>query len=297
MIGSVLVPYDNSEPSQAALTLAIELARSGATLAVVNVVDEAGVIAETASTISAYDPTPLLEALDAEGHDVLAAAEAQCRAAGVTATTELVHDTTVSGILGSVDKHAATLIVIGTHARSGVARTFLGSTTDAVLRSSHIPVLTVRAAPAASKAPFTSALVAVDDSEPSDAAVATAGRLAATVHTTLRLCTVIDLTLLYENAATYGYDPTDLTADIRSEAQALLDAAARNPALAGATVTTEIVEGRAAEAIPAAAHEDGVSLIIVGSHGRRGLRRLFLGSVAEHVVRNADVPVLVARTP
>lgn len=297
MIDSVLIPYDASEPSAAALTLGIELARHGSTLVIVNVVDEAGVIAETASTISAYDPTPLLEALDSEGRALLAEAEKQCREAGATVTTEIVHDTTIAGILGCADKHGSNLIVMGTHARSGVARTFLGSTTEGVLRASHLPVLTVRAHDAPAASPFAKALVAVDDSEPSDAAIAVAGELAQKLKTQLALCTVIDLTLLYENAANYGYDPTDLTADIRAEAKTLLENALKKPALQGLAVETQIVEGKPDDAIASAAHESGAGLIVVGSHGRRGLRRLFLGSVAEHVVRTADVPVLVARTP
>ena len=53
----------------------------------------------------------------------------------------------------------------------------------------------------------------------------------------------------------------------------------------------------AAEGILQAAKEEGADLIVVGSHGRTGIRRLMLGSIAARVVSQSPVPVLVARSP
>lgn len=66
-------------------------------------------------------------------------------------------------------------------------------------------------------------------------------------------------------------------------------------ALSGRAVECCLVEGEPVEAICALAREQACDLIIVGSHGRRGLSRALLGSVAERVVRHAPVPVLVVR--
>jgi hypothetical protein len=63
----------------------------------------------------------------------------------------------------------------------------------------------------------------------------------------------------------------------------------------GATVVPHLVAGEPADALVDVATQEAADLMIVGSHGRRGLQRLMLGSVAEHVVRNAPCPVLVAR--
>ena len=64
------------------------------------------------------------------------------------------------------------------------------------------------------------------------------------------------------------------------------------------TAVERVVEtGDAAAAICQVAERLGVDVIIVGSHGRTGLARLFLGSVSEHVVRHAPCPVLVIRNP
>lgn len=64
-------------------------------------------------------------------------------------------------------------------------------------------------------------------------------------------------------------------------------------------VTTHYLtaEGDPAPTIVAAAKERGCDLIVVGSHGRRGLRRLLLGSVAEHVLRDSPCPVLTTTMP
>jgi nucleotide-binding universal stress UspA family protein len=56
-----------------------------------------------------------------------------------------------------------------------------------------------------------------------------------------------------------------------------------------------LVEGAAAEAIVQAAHERGAALIVMGTHGRTGVRKMFLGSVAERVVATAPCPVLTVR--
>jgi nucleotide-binding universal stress UspA family protein len=60
-------------------------------------------------------------------------------------------------------------------------------------------------------------------------------------------------------------------------------------------VTTEVTLGVPSEAILAYAAEAGVDLVVIGTHGRTGVRRFIIGSVAEKVVRRADVPILTVR--
>jgi len=68
-------------------------------------------------------------------------------------------------------------------------------------------------------------------------------------------------------------------------------------ALCAVSVHEAIEEGDAADAICHEAEKVGADAIVVGSHGRTGLRRLFLGSVSERVVRHAPCPVLVVPSP
>ncbi|HKL28287.1 MAG TPA: universal stress protein [Natrialbaceae archaeon] len=63
----------------------------------------------------------------------------------------------------------------------------------------------------------------------------------------------------------------------------------------GVTVTTAVLEGSAAEAILDYADRVGVDMIVMGTHGRSGLDRFLVGSVAERVIRMSDVPVMTVR--
>lgn len=65
----------------------------------------------------------------------------------------------------------------------------------------------------------------------------------------------------------------------------------------GKDVQTLVYEGRPAEKIVETAKELGVDMIVMGTHGREGLDRLFFGSVANEVVRTAECPVLTIRPP
>ena len=116
----VLVPYDGSDPARAALTLAIALVRRGAALTVVNIVDETPVMDQSATTVAVFDPTPLMNALDSEGQALLDDAKAQCEAAKVTPVVEIVHERPVHGIIAAIAAHACDLVIMGTHARTGV---------------------------------------------------------------------------------------------------------------------------------------------------------------------------------
>lgn len=64
----------------------------------------------------------------------------------------------------------------------------------------------------------------------------------------------------------------------------------------GVEVDLEVVEGTPVDAILGAAERLGAGMIVMGTHGRRGLQRVFLGSVAEAVLRRADVPVVTVRS-
>jgi nucleotide-binding universal stress UspA family protein len=69
------------------------------------------------------------------------------------------------------------------------------------------------------------------------------------------------------------------------------------PARAGIALEHRLEYGDPAAVILKSASETGADLIVMGTHGRTGLRRLLMGSVAEQVVREASCPVLTVRTP
>jgi nucleotide-binding universal stress UspA family protein len=292
----VLVPYDGSAPSETSLAYGIALAQRGAALDIVHVIDESPIVAESSTTAVAFDPTPLMNALEDQGRALLDAARARCRAAGVEAQTRLIREFPVAGIDRTAEENGDALIVLGTHARTGLSRTFLGSTTEGVLRSSQIPVLAVHGDMVPPERLFTKLLVAIDESDPSDAAVALAARIVRACGSAAVICNAFDFNDLLEKAGTYGYDPTPLLDGLRENAKDIVDRALAHGGFPAGTAVPSIVEEEPARGIVAEAARVGADLLVVGSHGRRGLRRLFLGSVAEHVVRHSAIPVLIVRS-
>jgi len=292
---SILVPYDGSEPARTALALALAIARPGTTLTVLNVVDEAPLMAQSSTTVMAFDPAPLFEALDAEARTLMADAIARCAAAKVTPSTAIVHDGHVPGILAAATERACDLIVMGTHARTGLARIFLGSTTAGVLQSSNVPVLTTHALDTVVGHPFATVLVAVDESDACNAALTLALRVANAFASHVVVTNVADTTRRSDEAATYGFNPGPLEQDRERESAGIVATALAQAHVAPASVDVALVEGRPARAILDAASDARAGAIVMGTHGRSGVRRMFLGSVAEAVVREAPIPVLVVR--
>lgn len=143
---------------------------------------------------------------------------------------------------------------------------------------------------------FKRILVAVDASETSDVALRAAAALAAAQHAELRIVHVID-TANVNMGADFPAHPAVLESLAKSGETVLQKAQAIAKA-AGATVETKLVTiealgQRVAEAIANEADAWPADLIVVGTHGRRGLTRLFLGSVAEGTARLASKPVLL----
>lgn len=90
----------------------------------------------------------------------------------------------------------------------------------------------------------------------------------------------------------------DLLAAYQENARTILDEAVRflAPSTNGATVETEVLAGDPGEEICRRATEAGVDGIVLGTSGQGGLKRALLGSVSDHVVRNAPCPVITVNT-
>lgn len=142
---------------------------------------------------------------------------------------------------------------------------------------------------------FTDILVAVDGSPTGAEGLRHAIALAAQQRARLTVLHVLDL-----HAAAEMASPARLREHLealRGHGRDVLDAAGLQAARAGVEVRTVLRETellRVAQAITAEARA-GYDLVVLGTHGRRGWRRLMLGSDAETVLRTATVPVLLVR--
>ncbi|WP_224448565.1 universal stress protein [Haloprofundus salilacus] len=137
---------------------------------------------------------------------------------------------------------------------------------------------------------YDSILVATDGSGPSEAAVDRALDLAQRYGATLHAISIVD-TRVYTDVDVRSEPVLDT---LEEQSQNAVDAVAEASAAADADVpvVTDVVHGSPASGIVDYATEHDVDLVVVGTHGRHGVRRVLLGSVAERVVRNAPVPVL-----
>jgi nucleotide-binding universal stress UspA family protein len=144
---------------------------------------------------------------------------------------------------------------------------------------------------------FKRILVAVDASEISDLALQAAVRLASEQQASLRIAHVIDTTDINSMGAEY-LDQSGTLESLSKKGQSILDKAEAAATAAGVAVETSLVkieamDQRIAEAIANEAEAWPADLIVIGTHGRRGLTRLLLGSVAEGAARLATKPVLL----
>ena len=134
-------------------------------------------------------------------------------------------------------------------------------------------------------------LCAVDFSPPSRAALREAAQLA---RRSGALLTVVHVQPGSSPRATaFAPPPRPQPVEPAGSAATLEQWAKEAEEAAGGPVSTALLSGRPADAIVSAAAEGGFDAIVLGTHGRTGLAHAVLGSVAEHVVRHAAVPVLV----
>ena len=140
-------------------------------------------------------------------------------------------------------------------------------------------------------------LVPVDGSAASNRGLIEAIGLAGNQGATLRLVHVLDELILGPGAETVVYlgNTVDLLREAGQQVVAKAEAAVQASGVESESVILEITGGRAADSIVAEANAWGADLIVLGTHGRRGAKRMVMGSDAEEIVRTTPVPVLLVR--
>jgi nucleotide-binding universal stress UspA family protein len=208
-----------------------------------------------------------------------------------------------SNLLVAVEEREADLLVVGAHERQGLSRLVSGSIARRLARQSrYVPVAIVPAEPPVAAKPATvpsirTVLAVTDRSALGDAAIAHAYGLLRGRGGFVELCHVHERAL---PSPTYAYDrPEQRLTDIE-RARLSEDLRALIPAEAtelGITTRVTIVDGgKPAEAIVQASERLAVDVIVMASHGRGGLARALMGSVAQEVVQRARRPVFIVRS-
>jgi nucleotide-binding universal stress UspA family protein len=142
---------------------------------------------------------------------------------------------------------------------------------------------------------YQSILVPLDGSEPSLGGLRHAIDIAREAKATLHLVHVIDsFPLMFDLSSQGNFE--SMSQSLRRWAEGMLETGRRQAAEQGVkaeVVLRELTQGRVADVIIEVAKEASCDLIVLGTHGRRGLRRMMLGSDAEAVARTSTVPVLL----
>jgi nucleotide-binding universal stress UspA family protein len=190
------------------------------------------------------------------------------------------------------------LIVMTTHGRGALGRWAFGSVADAVTRTSPVPVFVVR--PRDGDIEITPVVqrvvVPLDGSPIAEEALPTATSLAQRLHVPVHLVTAIDVTRLLpvEMMPTVAFDAAlyeETLAQLEADATAWLTQTAEQLQHEGVATTWAIVHGSPFLAISDAVKPGDV--IVMTSHGRSGAKRWLLGSVAEKLIREGPVPVVL----
>lgn len=298
MLDTILVPLDGTDFAEHALATAVALAkRSGGSLALATV--------EVPPPMAFPDVT-VLEPLNVAETRYLEAVADRVRDAGVA-------DVSVAVLMGNapeaLEVHRAEvgagLTVMTTHGRGPLARAWLGSVADHYVRSTAAPVLFIRppedsGAPDLGAAPaFGHVAVTVDGSELSETAIDPGLVFADLFDARFTLVRVVEYP--HSTESVYLPDVIELIQQqleqSREAAAAELEQVATRLSAEGREVGRETrVANHAAAGILEAVREAGADLIVMASHGRGGLGRVVLGSVADKVLRGSNRPVLVVRS-
>jgi len=221
---------------------------------------------------------------------------------GVSVQTRIATGIPSQEVLATAEAEDADLVVVGTLGKTGLKHVLLGSTAERVIRASPCPVLAVRAEWSEGKeagseprpATLNRILVPVDFSDCSLDALEYAAVVAQRAKASITLLHVLE-------PVSYGLD---FTLTIPGSRERKKEAVAERlasvvTALKNMNVQAEYVlrGGLPNDSIIEAVRTTSADIIVMGTHGRRGLSHALYGSVAEFVLRNSGCPVLTVRSP
>ena len=308
MYRSILVPLDGSPLSERALPLALAIARrAGAVLHLAHVH-----IPPTMPMYSADLPlfdADLDERMIAQERAYLdTLAERLHTESDIRVDAALLDGAITDAVTDLITGHAlateADLVIMTTHGRGGIARFWLGSVADELLRRLPMPVLLLRpdehAQAAADTALLQHILIPLDGSANAEAILKYALALGKLMQSDFTLLRVVEPVMV---ARHIPVDPSvrelddELLDHLRVDAQVYLDRVAKRLEAQSLKVRVKVVVApQAAVAIVEEASHRDLDLIAMATHGRRGLNRLLVGSVADKVLRGTTAPLLLYRS-
>jgi nucleotide-binding universal stress UspA family protein len=304
MFNRIILPLDGSEIAQCAMPYALALADAArAPLTLLQVVPRARAAMESALR---YDAAEEAAALDRCGEALDAVAESLRTASRIVDVYVTVGDP-AEEIIRYADRSGSDLIAMATHGKGGALRWAFGSVARKVLTGASVPTLIARShdgpdAPARPAA-IRSLFVPLDGSALAASVLPLVRDLASAVGARVTLARVLPppwseigitgpamgMTSVYP---VYG---DEAIAGMETAAHADLDAAVQGLKSAGIAASSAVRVGSAANTLLDLLDETAHDLVVAATHGRTGVARWVLGSVAERLIEGSRTPVLLVR--
>ena len=299
MYKTILVPFDGSVLSARAIPVAVALARrTGARLQLALVHDPSAYIPFVPGEVAipVYD-AELVSEHRTQDQAALNAALAELTAQGVSATGVLLEGTIVEALVEHAQSAGVDLTVMTTHGRSGFERLRLGSVATAYLTRATAPVYLVRGAgsEAPPALPVGTLLCMLDGSPFAEAILPHAKTFADACGLTMALLSIAvpqSMPMAPFGAEALLVDERTIEVEESGRRAYLTRIAAQCPA---GTVVHTVTDMSVSRAIVDEATRTSAGALAIASHGRGGLKRMVLGSVADEVIRHTHAPVLVYR--
>jgi len=273
----ILVPLDGSQLAETALPYAEELAgRLGSEITLLSV----------AGSVQARDyhrhqiyADKSIDQTQREAEKYLE----QTKTKAVKVNSAVLVGQPAMEIVQFADKENISLIIMATHGRSGISRWALGSVADKVVRGAKQPVALIRARGSQpevqQKGILDRILVPLDGSRESETVLPYIEELASKLDAIITLLQVVPKSY-HAHADAEGY--------LKNVADSLQ--------ITGIEVKSEILTGTAAEEIIGFAEETDTDLVAMSTHGRSGIGRWALGSIADRVLHGGTTPLLLVRS-
>jgi nucleotide-binding universal stress UspA family protein len=234
-----------------------------------------------------------------EEEEMAAYAEVSKAGSNVKARGQVVYGGPAENILSYSRRNHVDLVIMATHAHGGLLRWWLGSVFEKVVARSTVPILgihskQVRELDANHRTVFKRILAPLDGSETGEAALRDAEAVALKTGASLVLLHVIPAPSTVE-ASWLGPEFHDFVKAMHEAGQKYLEKTEKRLAASGIKVTLKIDSGDPAARIIAVAREEKADLIAVSTHGRSGIPRWVLGSVADKILHESKLPMWLVR--
>lgn len=276
----ILVAFDGSSSSCNALRQAIRLAENGKSW-----IKVLAVVPDYQGDLEMVAVSDVHASMEKQGREIIAIAEGIAKEEGAHILKDIAQGEPYERIVHVAEREKCDCIVMGRKGLHGLERTLMGSVTARVIGYTDKDVLVI---PEGTAIAWGHMLLATDGSDSSKGATVRAIDLATGYAGKLTAVYALDI-----NDEFLANAP-EFVASMTEAARSFLDEVVVQASAAGVKAEFVVREGEPHQVITELAAASGVALIVAGTHGRRGIRRLLMGSVTERIIGYATCPVLVS---